>query len=643
MMNMPEKKWFLLISLFLVVTTCAVYWQVVTFDYVDYDDPAYVSENPRVLQGLNPENIRWALTANVVANWHPVTLLSLLLDSTIFGPQPWGFHLTNLLLHLACSVLLFLLMVRCTKLIWASFIVAIAFALHPLHVESVAWISERKDVLSIFFWMLTMLFYCQYVQNKKNVSYLLALLFFAFGLMSKPMLVTLPCVLLLWDYWPLERMDVLSSQSLNPVQLESKKPLKFLVLEKTPFIILSAIICVVTIFAQKKTLMSFEAFSFKERLFNALVSYVNYIAKMFYPTNLAVFYPHPQDTLQLYKVIISVIILFSVSLTAVLLGRRRKYFLIGWLWYLGTLVPVIGLVQVSEQAMADRYTYIPYTGLFIILAWGIYDFFKTRKNVKRTLIVIALLISAILMVCSFRQASYWKNTYTLFTHALEVTSEKDLVYNQLGVYFAANNKTEKAFEYFNSSLKIRPNDKYAHYNLGKLFFEQGKTDQAIEKFEQVLRLKSDDINDVKTYNLLAQAFLQQNKISQAIAVCQHGLDSHPDAYKLHNLLGILFSQIDRIEDAIVEFHEALKIMTVSDIYSNLGAMLASQGKFDQAIDVYNKAILLEPNNVKAYYNLARILMQKGNVTQAIVEFRRVIELDPRHVGANKALQDILQE
>lgn len=643
MMNMPEKKWFLLISLFLVVTTCAVYWQVVTFDYVDYDDPAYVSENPRVLQGLNPENIRWALTANVVANWHPVTLLSLLLDSTIFGPQPWGFHLTNLLLHLACSVLLFLLMVRCTKLIWASFIVAIAFALHPLHVESVAWISERKDVLSIFFWMLTMLFYCQYVQNKKNVSYLLALLFFAFGLMSKPMLVTLPCVLLLWDYWPLERMDVLSSQSLNPVQLESKKPLKFLVLEKTPFIILSAIICVVTIFAQKKTLMSFEAFSFKERLFNALVSYVNYIAKMFYPTNLAVFYPHPQDTLQLYKVIISVIILFSVSLTAVLLGRRRKYFLIGWLWYLGTLVPVIGLVQVSEQAMADRYTYIPYTGLFIILAWGIYDFFKTRKNVKRTLIVIALLISAILMVCSFRQASYWKNTYTLFTHALEVTSEKDLVYNQLGVYFAANNKTEKAFEYFNSSLKIRPNDKYAHYNLGKLFFEQGKTDQAIEKFEQVLRLKSDDINDVKTYNLLAQAFLQQNKISQAIAVCQHGLDSHPDAYKLHNLLGILFSQIDRIDDAIVEFQEALKIMPVSDIYSNLGAMLASQGKFDQAIDVYNKAILLEPNNVKAYYNLARILMQKGNVTQAIVEFRRVIELDPRHVGANKALQDILQE
>ena len=376
-----NKNGSLLICLTLILTTLAVFYQVCTYDFVNFDDAEYIYENPNIQAGITPEAIKWAFTTGRANNWHPLTWLSHMLDWQLFGPNPGGHHLTNLIFHIANTLLLFVVLKQMTGAIWPSAFVAALFALHPLHVESVAWVAERKDVLSTFFWILTMWAYVRYVRRPKIVSYLLVVVFFVLGLISKPMLVTLPFVLLLLDYWPLDR--------LNP-----KRPKVSLLIEKVPLFVMVLASCIVTFIVQSKSgaMLSGKSYSLLIRLANAFISYLQYITKMIWPVRLTMFYPHPGPNVSILYGIISAVFLLVVTIFIFQFAANRRYLVTGWFWYLGTLVPVIGLVQVGDQAMADRYSYITLTGLFIIIAWGLPELLGKWPHRKVVLWMCSLIV-----------------------------------------------------------------------------------------------------------------------------------------------------------------------------------------------------------------------------------------------------------
>jgi protein O-mannosyl-transferase len=412
MSKQPYKYRFILICVFFVAAIIAIYWQVYSYDFVKYDDDYYVTNNANIKSGFDWKNIHWAFTSNYAHNWHPVTWLSHSIDYQLFKKWAGGYHLVNVLFHIANTILLFYLLMRMTGAVWPSAFVAAAFALHPLHVESVVWIAERKDLLSTFFWLLTMWAYISYVENQKLKWYLTAIVLFILGLMSKPMLVTLPFVLLLLDYWPLER-----------------KISKNLLVEKIPFFICSFVSCVITFRVQYGTgaVVAVESFGPAARINNAIVAYVTYISKMVWPSRLAVLYPYPVGGLAVSKIIICGLLLTLISICFIYWGRRYKFLAVGWLWYLGTLVPVIGLVQVGSQAMADRYTYITLTGLFIIIAFGASEFVPKLRYKNFTLTILAVAALTGLAFTSRQQLNYWKNSLTLFRHTLDVTPDNPLI------------------------------------------------------------------------------------------------------------------------------------------------------------------------------------------------------------------------
>jgi len=623
------------IWLFLVVATTAVYLQVLGFDFTNYDDPKYVTENTNVQQGLTRGSIHWAFTTGYASNWHPLTWLSLMLDRHLFGANAGAFHLTNLLLHIANTVLLFIVLSRCTS---------------AVHVESVAWIAERKDVLSTFFWMLTMLAYVRFAQRPRVARYLPALAAFAMGLMAKPMLVTLPCVLLLLDYWPLGRIKI--AQSTGPPTADSEergqlsigatKSLFFLVLEKIPFFILAAASSVVTFIVQKSggAVAKMQVFPLNVRIANALVSYISYIAKMFWPARLAVFYPHPRATLPTWQVLIATVFLLCISALVIWKGRRRRYLVVGWLWYIGTLVPVTGLVQVGEQAMADRYSYVPLTGLFIIVAWSARELLLKWQYRKIVCALLASMVVAAMMICTWLQLGHWRNSTTLFARALKVTSNKHVAHNNLGIALAEQNNIKQAMEHFTATLKIKPNDIDAHLNLAKALTKQNKTEQAIEHCNQVLRLQPDN---AIAHNFLGLALAEQGKATQAIAVYRRGLGFNPADAILHSNLGRALLQQGRLDEAVSEFQTALELSPDSKTHSNLGVALAFKGEFDEAIKHYGEAIRLEPENAKAHYILANALMAQGRFEEAVSQYRETLRIDPQHTKARQALIQALAE
>ena len=421
-----------LVCLFLVIATLAVYWQVRNYSFVNYDDHMYVTQNHNVQAGLTLESITWSFTTIQASNWHPLTWISHMLDCQLYGMNPGRHHLTNVLLHILNSLLLFLVFMRMTGKLWQSGFVAALFALHPLHVESVAWISERKDVLSTFFWMLSLWGYLRYVERPGACRYLLLFFLFILGLMTKPMLVTLPFVLLLLDYWPLNRFQFGSSGDCN---YSIQRPFDFgLVWEKTPLFLLAAVSSVMTYIVQKSggAVNSLATIPFHDRIANAIVSYVSYIGKMIWPDNLAVFYPYPKSIL-LWKVAGAGLLLVVVSVVIFRMVRTKPYFAVGWLWYIGTLVPVIGLVQVGSQGMADRYTYVPLIGIFVIIAWGVPDFMPKWRYKKIGFTVTIAAILAIIMITTRLQIRYWSDSLTLFKHAFEVTTvDNCIVHGKLG-------------------------------------------------------------------------------------------------------------------------------------------------------------------------------------------------------------------
>ncbi len=547
--------------IFLVVATLCVYWKLPSHDFVNYDDPKYVTENNHVQAGLTGEGIIWAFTSSHAKNWHPMTWLSHMLDCQIYELNAGGHHLTSLLFHIINALLVFVVFKRTTKAFWQSAFVAALFALHPLHVESVAWVAERKDVLSALFWMLTIWAYVLYVERPGLARYLLVFLFFILGLMAKPMLVTLPFVLLLMDYWPLKRFmcfqsncDVDNLQSDRPKASGYHGSFTLLVLEKAPLFVLAAVSSTVTFLVQQAggAVKSLDVFPLQIRFANALVSYVIYIWKFILPLDLAVFYPHPGMP-PIWLVTVCLVLLFAVSVLVFRYRYRCPYLVTGWLWYVGTLVPVIGVVQAGTQSMADRYTYVPLIGLFVVIAWGVNDL-AARWSFRRFVLTISACgVLLAFTICTWLQVSYWRNSITLFEHAIEVTSNNNL----------------------------------AHYNLGNALVKQGKLDEGIANYLEAMRIEPD----------------------------------HPDTHNAHNSIGLALFRQDKLDEAIAHYSKAIRLKPdYVQAHNNLGVALIRQGKVDEAIRSFSRALQIRPDHDEASYNLGLALriMDKTHDTHSII-------------------------
>jgi len=560
----------LLISLFLVIAVLAVYWQVRNHDFINFDDDLYVTINPHVQTGLTLDSIIWAFTSTHAANWHPLTWLSHMLDCRIYGMNPGQHHLTNVLFHILNTLLLFFVFIRMTQDLWQSGFVAALFALHPLHVESVAWLAERKDVLSTFFWMLTLWSYLRYVERSDFNRYLPVLFFFILGLMAKPMLVTLPFVLLLLDYWPLKRFRLGSSDD-----GQECRPRSFyfgMVWEKLPLFLLSAGSSVITYMVQKSSgaVSTLAVIPVHVRIGNAIVSYVSYIGKMIWPHNLTVLYPYPKSIIN-WQVVGAGLLLAAITVVVFRMVKTKPYFAVGWFWFLGTLVPVIGLVQVGLQAMADRYTYVPLIGLFIMVAWGVPDILGNRRYKKKILAVSSAFVLSAFMICTWFQVGKWRNSMTLFQNAADVTENNYVAYEKLGEALAAQGKMDSAIQHYSEALRIRPDFESTYLSMGIALREQGNYDAAIRHFREALRINPNN----------------------AIA---------------HNNLGVVLARKGNAIEAGSQFFEAIRINSdYAGAYYNLGKIFANQGKIEDAILYYRKTLHIDPNMTQALYNLSWIL------------------------------------
>ena len=572
------------ICLLLILLTLAAFWQTLGNEFVNYDDDDYVTKNIQVQAGLTKDGVIWAFTKPHSANWHPLTWLSHMLDYRIYKLNPMGHHLTNLLFHIANVLLLYWVLVTMTKYTWRSAFVAALFAVHPLHVESVAWVAERKDVLSTFFWMLTMLAYVSYVRDRKIGKYLLVVVLFALGLMSKPMLVTLPFALLLLDYWPLGRF-----QKANGWKL---------VWEKLPLFVLSAASSVVTYLAQQKGGAVVEHLPAGERIANALVSYLAYIGKMLWPRNLAVFYPHPRAALPVWQTVAAAALLALASVLVIRFARRRPYLATGWLWYLGTLLPVIGLVQVGVQAMADRYTYVPLIGLFIIIAWGVPDLVSLGKKPSRSryLGVPAVAVIAALAICTWIQTGHWRDSIVLFEKALASTSGNYVAHHNLGVALQDQGRLGDAIAHYRTALRLLPDYADAHRNLAVALVRQGRIGEATDHLLAAVRINPLDIQ--ARYNL-GLAMSVRGKIEEAVFQYREALRVDLENSQVsNNLAWILATHPDpRIRNSgeAVRLAEAAcrqtKRRDPADL-DTLAAAYASGGRYDKAIAAAEEALAL---------------------------------------------------
>jgi len=633
-----------LITLLLVVMTVAVFWQTLGNGFTNYDDDEYVTNNGRVQKGLSGESIVWAFTTTHSFNWHPLTWISHMLDWQLYGRNAMGHHLTSLLFHLANVLLLFFVLNRMTKSMWKSAFVAALFGIHPLHVESVAWIAERKDVLSTFFWLLTMLTYVWYVERPGIGKYLLVMLSLALGLMAKPMLVTLPFALLLLDYWPLGRFRVKAAKERSKPQSGWK-----LVREKIPLFVLAAASCVITVVAQRKggAVVVLGNLPLGQRVAGALAAYISYIVKMVWPSGLVVFYPHPTNTLPSWQVVGATVLLILVTVLAIKAARSRPYLTVGWLWYVITLLPVIGFVQVGSQAMADRYTYIALTGLFVIVAWGVPDLLggrvqtgksgpaKSPRRAEKVSPALAGLAIAALLPFTWLQVGYWRNSVTLFEHALAHTSNNWVACHNLALAKAERHKFAEAIPLYKEALRLMPSDFGAQTNLGLALVELGKIAEAIPHYEEALRINP---GSAEAHYNLGCALEKQGKTERAIACYKEALRLAPNFAAVHNNLAGALTKQGRIAEAIPHYREVGR--TPSDpaqSHNNLGIALAAERKFDEAIIEYRKALKINPNSADAHNNIGFALIQSRKLDEAIAHLKQAVRLKPDYAEAQNNL------
>jgi len=495
-MNDTRAK--VLICIFLIVATFGIYSQVQDHEFLNFDDDKYITDNWNVQAGFTRESIHWAFTKSHYGDWQPITWLSYILDYQLYGLNPKGYHLTSLFFHIANSLILFMVLLRMTGALWQCSFVAAMFAFHPLNVESVAWAAERKNVLSTLFWLLTMWAYIRYAEKPNIKRYGSMILFFILGLMSKPMLITLPFVLLLMDYWPLRRFKLGQEKGNGdiPEKYTDKGPdILRLVREKIPLFLLATGAGIVTFIVQKSAgaFQSMETISLSARLTNAMVSYLEYLEKMIWPRGLSILYPHPENTLAVWKGILCGLALVGITAIVIKFIRKAPYLAVGWFWYLGTLVPVIGIVQAGVQAMADRYAYVPLIGIFIIAAWGVPELISKWRYKEKVLSISVGIIIFTLLITTWEQVSHWKNSITIFKHAIRVTDKKypgfAKIHTNLGLSLFAEHKNEEAISHYKMAIKIKPDIADAHNNLGIALFNAKMTEEAIDYFKEAIRIR----------------------------------------------------------------------------------------------------------------------------------------------------------
>jgi tetratricopeptide (TPR) repeat protein len=570
---------------------------------------------------LTWSGVRWALTTGEAGNWHPLAWISHMVDAQLFGVQPGPQHVTNLILHIANSLLLFGVLWRMTGALGRSAFVGALFAVHPLHVESVAWISERKDVLSTFFWFLGLWAYADYERGGKWTRYALVFLSLALGLMSKPMLVTFPFALLLLDYWPLRR----------PFS-------KRLIVEKVPLFALVAASSVITFFAQSRggAVSALAALPLTSRVANAAIAYVGYVEKMLWPAGLTVLYPYSREFG--WRLAVAALLLIAVTALAVIAARRHRYVLVGWLWYLGTLVPVIGLVQVGIQSMADRYTYVPSIGLFIIVAWGVPDLLCALPHRRVAVLSAAAVVISACAITARAQVQYWRDSLTLWEHAARITPGDAHVETALGSVLSEKGRAAEATALYTDALQHEPQFAEAHNKLGVVLADQGRVADAIPHYEAALRAKP---SLAEAHYNLGNALAAQGKIDEAIAQYHEALRIRPEDAATHNGLGSALDDRGQIDDAIAEYQQSVRLNPqFADAHNNLGAARAKQGKTDEAILEFLEALKLNPNQADAHYNVAVMLNTKGRTAEAVQHLQEALRLKPNHQGARQALQMI---
>ncbi|HLO07525.1 MAG TPA: tetratricopeptide repeat protein [Terriglobales bacterium] len=590
----PEKR-NVILCLLLVVATLALYNPVNRHPFVNYDDDRYITENLHVHNGLTWRTITWAFTATEQGNWHPLTWLSHALDYQLFHQNPAGHHFTSLLIHAANAVLLFLFLMYATRRLGPSLFVAALFALHPINVESVAWVAERKNVLCTFFFFATLIAYGWYARQPDWRRYLVFAGLFVLGLMSKPMVITLPFVLLLLDYWPLGRIRGGHADA-------SAAPLSKLVVEKLPLIALSAASAVITMQAQRAggAMRSTAQFSLAVRLENAVMAYPMYLWKMIWPSHLSPIYPHPGDSLAGWQVGTSALVLLAVTAVA-LKFRARRYLLTGWLWFLGTLVPVIGLVQVGDQAMADRYAYIPLVGIFIMIAWRIADLADSKQI---GLVVRVIPAACVLLALSFatnRQLGYWSSNYDLWTHAVAVTGRNFIAQDNLGGALLWLGKTDEAYLHFQAAAEINPLDPMSRSNLGAYLQEHGHMAEAIEKYNRVITLTSDPGLLAATYANLGAAYRKLGEDEKARTSYDQALQLNPNQYNVYLGLGELLEKQSRLDDAISNYSKAVELRPTDTGFLLLGRALERTGRRLEALAAYQAALKLSPEMPEAQH------------------------------------------
>jgi len=645
---MPEfvkRNIIVFIYFVLILSTLLVYWQVRNFDFVNYDDKVYVYENPHVLNGLTRSGVIWAFTSCYFGYWQPLTWLSLMVDCQLFGPLPGRIHLVNVFLHIANTLLLFSVLKKMTDStsspqagsLWSSAFVAAVFAIHPMHVESVAWISERKDILSTFFLLLTLAAYTGYTKSPTIYRYIASLVLFAFGLMAKPILVTLPFLLLLLDYWPLNRLmaqtPILGRPEAKSAPPAHKQSIYCCLLEKIPFLVLSVVSSIITFLTQKSGAIIYDTKTvpLMDRASNAFLSYARYIGKLFWPQNLAVFYPFDAGSFVFWQVAMSIVLLIVISILVIRFGRNRKYLPVGWFWFIGSLVPVIGLVKFTGSSYADRFTYIPYIGLFIMLAWGLPELLSRWRYRKIVLGMAAPMTLIALGTGAYRQVGVWNNSITLFSHAIEVTHDNAPVHNYLGNSYFDLKRYQDAMESCRQAINIMPDYAEAHYNLGNAYSKLGRYQDAAQAYKQAIKIKP---GYTEAYNNLGNAYVGLGRFQEAAEAFKQAINVKTDYADAHNNLGNACLSLGRWQDAIENYKQAIRIKpNWAEAHYNLGAAYGKIGRYQDALEIYKQAVRIDPALAEAHNGLGAAYLDLGRYQDAIEPLKQAVRIEPNYTDA----------
>jgi tetratricopeptide (TPR) repeat protein len=653
----------------LALVTATLYGQVIGHEFIGYDDPDYVTDNPIVQKGLSREGFTWAFTTFTLANWHPLTWLSHMLDVQLFGMNPGFHHLVSVLFHVLNTILVFWILRQTTGALWRSAIVAALFALHPLHVESVAWVSERKDVLSTFFWLLALWAYARYAKKPSVPGYLPVLSFFALGLLAKPMLITLPLVLLLLDYWPLGRLkreparpaaapetpQATRERRIKKRERQRREPpatpssrgsvdwslVLPLVYEKIPLLVLSVASGLITLYAQQKggAVVPLSHYLLPDRVANAVVSYAAYLWKMFWPSGLIFFYPMRAYSPAL--VLACALLLAGMTFLSLRWALRRPWLAVGWFWYVITLLPVIGIVKVGGAAMADRYTYVALLGPFIALAWGTFDLAQALRVPRAVLATASALVVGACMLLTYNQVGTWRDGITLSRHALSVGPRNYVGQTLLASEYIHQEKFEEALTHAKAALDLNPRGEKALTNMGMIYYHTGKYAEAVETFDQVLRMNP---NSPAVHEWLGRACLAAGNFEKAAAHFRHAIQPGRDNAASYSGLGETLIFQNRLEEALRYTRQAIEAQPQNaKSYNNAGYILIRQGKVDDAIAQFQNAVKLTPDYARAHSNLGSALMEKKRVDEAIDHFETAVRLEPGNQTARENLKYALAQ